>query len=71
MAKHRTCISEETMIKLKASFAKDVEVMEELNKVGACKQRKLSAYQQFVGVCLKAGGNIKDCAAKWREQKGK
>lgn len=70
MAK-RVCISEETLIKLKSGFKEDADVMEELNRVSPCKQRKLSAYQQFVGICLKAGGDIKSCAAKWREQKGK
>ena len=70
MAK-RICISEETLIKLKNGFGKDAAVMEELNRLSPCKLHKPSAYQQFVGVCLKAGGTIKSCAAKWNEQKGK
>lgn len=42
------------------------------------KGRKLSAYQQFVSVCMKSKnlkgfdpGAMKDCAAQWQEEKKK
>lgn len=71
MAKRKLCVSEETLNKLKSVFKDDSEVLEELGKLSTCKVRKLSAYQQFASECLKGGGTIKDCAAKWREMKGK
>ncbi|MDO8634899.1 MAG: hypothetical protein Q7R34_01455 [Dehalococcoidia bacterium] len=45
----------------------DDEAMEFCGKVG---KRKTSAYQDFIGICLKGGQkNISQCAGEWRERK--
>lgn len=34
-------------------------------------KRAPSAYQQHTGECMRAGGTMKECAAKWREKKAR
>lgn len=33
------------------------------------KKRKPSEYNNFIGKCTSDGGDMKTCAAKWKEQK--
>lgn len=70
MAK-KTCISEQTLKKLKDAFGEDKEVLFELETLGTCRRRKPSDYQLFVGKCIKGGGTIPSCATEWNKQKGK
>lgn len=33
------------------------------------KKREPSEYNKFVGVCMKEGNGMKDCAGKWKKKK--
>ena len=57
------------------SGKKPIEFAEEAKPAATTERTKTkrapSAYQQHTGECMRAGGTMKECAAKWREKKAR
>jgi hypothetical protein len=58
------------MDKIREEFKDDKEILDDISHIKTCSKRKTSPYQEFVGVCLRSGKSIKECAAEWRKKKG-
>jgi len=75
------CISEETkdfLLSISPEFSATIEKIDicdndkeiEFDIDGKKKKRKPSAYNNFIGQCMKGTGKgIKDCAVDWRSKK--
>lgn len=46
-----------------------LEIMEGQSKIKARKKRKPSAYNEFIGRCMKEGKDMKACAAEYKRSK--